>query len=142
MIDDKLIDAHQWVIDETQKKPGWWAEQAIMAATALDLVRQVLKWEGGWDAVVVLILLVVSALLVHACKNPAFLKTFGEAKYIRCFFMGMIAYRIYMMFTQPETGIYLLECFSSIFMLSFYYFAACNDPKPPKRKEKLVPKFA
>jgi len=35
-----------------------------------------------------------------------------------------------------------LQTLSSSLMGSFYYFAACDEPKPPKRKEKLVPTLA
>lgn len=142
MIDTKLIAAHQWVIDETQKKPTWWAEQVIMGATSLDIVHKVLTWNSGWDAVMLLLILVITAMLVHATKNPVFFKSIGESKRIRMFFLSFVVYHCATLFLEKDLAMNLLQTISTMFMGSYYYFAACEDPKPPKRKEKLVPTLA
>ncbi len=143
MIDTKLIAAHQWVIDETQRKPGWWAEQVIMAGTAMEIVRKVVTWEGGWDAALLLLVLIVCALLVGAARQPPLLKSIGQSMWIRGFFIGLSALHIFTLFTEPgKVALNVLELVSSLCMLSYYSFAACDDPKPPKRKEKLVPTAA
>lgn len=142
IIDTKIIDAHQWIVDQTQKKPGVCAEQAIMAATAVDIVHRVITWKSGWDAVMLLIVLIIAAALVHATKNPVFFKSLGESMYIRIFFLGFVAFHVSLLILEDNVAINLLKMFSTIFMGSFYYFAACDEPKPPKRKEKLVHNLA
>ena len=142
MIDTKLIAAHQWVVDETQKKPGWWAEQAIMAATTLEIVRRVVTWESGWDAVLLLLCLVVCAMLVHASRNPILLKSIGTSTWVRPFFLILVVLQLFTLPAGESIAVELIELISSIGMLSYYCFAACDDPRPRKRKEKLVPTAA
>jgi hypothetical protein len=143
MIDTKLIAAHQWVIDETQKKPGWWAEQVIMAGTAMEIVRKVVTWDSGWDAVLLFLVLVVAALLVSAARQPILLKSIGTSTWIRPFFLGLTALHLFTLFAEPgKLALNMLELVAALCMLSYYCFAACDDPKPPKRKEKLVPTAA
>lgn len=142
MIDTKLIAAHQWIVDETERKPGWWAEQAIMASITLDIVLRVATWSSGWDAVLLLLSLIIGAVLVHAARNEAFLKSLGESRGIRAFFLGLIAFQLFILFTEEKVVYNLMRVVSSIGMVSFYYFAACDAPRPKKRKEKLVPTVA
>jgi hypothetical protein len=56
--------------------------------------------------------------------------------------MALLAFRAVMLFLDERTGIALLDLISTATMLSYYCFAACDDPRPPKRKEKLVPTAA
>lgn len=141
MIEDKLIAIHQWIIDETQKKPGWWAEQVIMAATLFEIVRKLLTWKSGWDAVMLLICLVTSTFLVMSARNEAELKIFN-LKWARGLFLSILVFQIYMLFTTSQVAINILDVLSATFMLSFYCFAACDAPRPKKRKEKLVLRMA
>lgn len=142
MIDTKLIAAHQWVVDESQKKPGWWAEQAVMGATAMELVHSVLTWDSGWDAIVVLLVLIVAPLLVHAARTPHILKSLGQSTWVRGLFLGLVALDAFTLFATDQIGINVIDLLGTVLMLSYYCFAACDDPKPPKRKEKLVPTAA
>lgn len=138
MIDTKLIKAHQWVVDVTEKKPGWWAENSIMAATAFDLVRNVLTWDSGWDAVILLLCLVCCTGLVYAARNEVLLKAAGDSKWIRGFFVGVVAFQVFTLFVNNHIAIDILDVLSATLMLSYYCFAACQGPRPRKRKEKLV----
>jgi hypothetical protein len=142
MIDTKLIAVHQWIVDESQKKPGWWAEHVMLAATCLDIVRRVLTWKSGWDAVTLLITLIVATVLVKAARHEVLLKSIGDSKWIRGFFLGLVALQLFFLFTTDQVGVNLLDVGAAIFMLSYYCFAGCDAPRPRKRKEKLVLKLA
>jgi hypothetical protein len=142
MIDTKLIEAYQWIVDESQKKPGWWAEHAIMAAVTIDIVRRVITWKGGWDAVILLLVMVMAVLLVHAARNPPFLRQLGSSTAIRSLFLVIVILRVCILFGSDQISIHLMDLVGSTAMLSYYCFAACDDPRPKKRQEKLVPNAA
>jgi hypothetical protein len=142
MIDDKIIAVYQHIVDESEKKPGWWSEQSIMAATTLDIVIRVLNWSSGWDAVMLLICMVVAAMLVKVARNEVFLKSISSNFSIRAFFLGLIAFQAFVMFTSDTMLYELMRMITSIFFVSYYYFACCENPRPKKRKEKLVPTAA
>lgn len=138
MIDEKLIAAYQWIIDTSQIKSRWWAEQSVMALTAIDIVRRVVTWKSGWDAVWLLIGLMSSAILIMLTRNEAQFKSLGEWTGLRLLMVCFSIYHLIDVLRGDNMAMSILLCLSSMGMTSFYYFAACTDPKPRRKKEKLV----
>ncbi|WP_407305818.1 hypothetical protein [Acinetobacter sp.] len=138
MIDRKLIDAYQWVVDASQKKPGWWAEQVMIGTTVIDIMLRVTGWNSGWDAVLLLMTLMFGTILIALARNEAMLETLGSSTtWIRPFFLGVNAFQLTHLIMAP-TSRAALQLVSGLLFMSFYYFAACENPRPKKRKEKLV----
>lgn len=142
MIENKLIAIHQWIIDATQKKPGWWAEQTIMGATAIDMVKLALTWDGVWSAVSLIMILLCATGGVLVARNESSLKLVGASFIVRRFFIALVVYQVYLLFTSKQVSINILEVLSVLLVLSYYCFAACEAPRPKKRKEKLVLRVA
>lgn len=141
MIDRKLIELHQWIVDSTEKKPRVWAEQMGYGYTVTSIVHEVLKWESGWDAVLLLLALVVGAGMVIVSKNEVALKGMGQSTWIRPFLLAMNFVSIVTLIMGTKYSS-VLGSLSGVLMLSYYYFAVCENPRPKKRKEKLVLKTA
>lgn len=138
MIDEKLIAAYQWIVDTSQIKPRWWAEQSIMALTAIDIVRRVVTWKSGWDAVWLFIALTSSAILIMWTRNEVQFKSLGEWKFLRVLMLSFSIFHFVEVWIADDTAMSILLWLSSTGMTSYYYFAACTEPKPRRRKEKLV----
>ena len=78
-------------------------------------------------------------MLVAAARNEVLLKSIGQTKWIRGFFLALVVLNLFTLFTAvKDIGIEVLELLTATFMLSYYCFAACENPRPKKRKEKLV----
>jgi len=137
MLDDKLIAAHQWVVDVSEKKPGWWAEQTAWVYTVATIVARVLVWKGGWDAVMLFVGLIVGSGMVMGSRNEAVLKSLSQTSWIRMFFASFTIFSgtIWLLDFKSQSFLYFV---SSCMMLSYYCFAACQPPRPRKRKEKPV----
>lgn len=136
-MDKKLISLHQWIVDETERKPGWWGEQVLLPSTIVAIITRVIRWNSGFDAVFLLLTLFVGAFGIMAARNEALFKQFGEAVWVRGVFLGLIAINVFALFVQ-FSGLNVLDIISCTLFASFYYFAACENPRPKKRKEKLV----
>lgn len=141
MFDAKIVSMYQWIVDTTEKKPGWWAEHVIIGSTMLNIVTRVLKWENNWDMLMLLISLTVGALLVFTARNEAQLKHISSTGWIRPFLLGCSAMGLSILIMKP-TPIHGLDLISTVLFASYYYFGACENPRPKKRKESFVRKFA
>ena len=138
MLDSKLLAAHQWIVDTSEKKPGWWAEQVIIPNTVVNIVSRVLRWEpDGWSSAMLVLTILVGALLVVAARNEAMLKTLGTGVWFRVFLVGITLYSIVLMILKPS-GIHGLDIVATALATMYYYFAACENPRPKKRKEKKL----
>ena len=140
MIDSKLIAMHQWIVDETEKKPTWWAEQVIWPAFTIDMVVRVLTWKSSWiDMLIMFFLLTFGALLITAARNESMLKQLGQSVAIRMMLLALLAFHIGTLFVAMR-GVSMLYVVSGALTVSYYYFAACEAPRPKKRKQLVLQK--
>lgn len=138
MIDKKLLAAHQWVVDASERKPGWWAENVAYPITGLHVAPILLRLDSGWDGVAVLLLLALGACLISAARSESFLATLGADQSIRVIVLLLIAWDAFRLFVEPS-GDRFARLIAGVIMMSYYYFAACKPPRPKNRKQRLVP---
>lgn len=142
MIDKKLIDLHQWIVDTSQKKPAWWAENLAWAYVAFGIIGYFLVkgsesniftahifWAG--------ILLIAGGALVFISRVPAFFSMLGTKKFIRVLFACDAVLRLLSLMHKPENwrAAYLI---SSVLLLSYFYFTACQAPRPRHRRQAVA----
>jgi hypothetical protein len=139
MIDKKIIDAHQFLIDVSERKPTWWAENIAWAYVAfgfigLVLVRSIrpqlflidLFWTG--------IILIAGGAMVCISRVPAFFSMVGARNFIRAIFWVDLAMRIISLFSSAENW-KVAYMINSALLLSYLYFCACKPPRPRKRRQ-------
>lgn len=138
MLDNKIISMYQWIVDTTERKPNYLAEQVMWPSVVVDLVIRALTWKGRFmDGFILLLILSVGALLISAARNEAWFKRLGDGAWIRMLFLGLVMGHVITLAIMPS-GIGFLHIISTTLVGSYYYFAACEAPRPKKRKEKLV----
>ena len=136
MFDQKIIDLYQWIVDTTQKKPGWLGEQVMTFATVINIVSRLLKWDSNWDALFLLMDLTCAVFLISASRSEASFKMFSGAFFIRGFMLGAFTMEIFSLIIKPSP-LHALDVAGTIFFGSYYYFSACQNPRPKKRKQKV-----
>lgn len=141
IIDDKLIGAHQWIVDTTEKKPTWCAEQSAYLNALVTIASSVITWEDGWDLALLCLMMIIAALLVFSTKNEAVFKRFSEAHWVRGLFIAFTVINTFSL-VQAPSGLGFLHLIGTVTMGMYYYFACCEAPRPKKRKEKVVLKAA
>lgn len=142
MIDEKLISAHQWVVDTSEKKPEWWAENLAWAYVAFGVIGYFLLkstdsnpfsayifWTG--------LLLIAGAMMVVFARTPALFAMMGTKKIMRVLFGADLVFRIVMFFSHPEhwRAAYMIN---SALLVSYCYFSACQAPRPRHRRRAVV----
>lgn len=136
MVDEKVIEAHQWVVDESERKPAWWVEQTAWAFIAADLVGIALLWHSGWDVFLVAISLVVGTAMILGSRNPALLSaSAARAKPFRLFFIAMAAYKLACLVVGPNIGL-AAHLLANLLLMSCQYFCACKPPRPRKPRTR------
>jgi hypothetical protein len=139
MIDQKVMDAHQWVVDETERKPAWWAEQTAWAYAAIGLVSDALTWDGGWDVLFLALNLVVAAACILVARAPTCLSSVGaSAGFSRAILWGLVALRLFGMAFAPDPAI-AARLLHAMLGLSFLYFAGCKPPRPRAPRRQVAP---
>lgn len=135
MIDQKIINAHQWVVDESERQPAWWAEQTAWAFIAADITAAALSWENTRDIVVVVLCLIVGTAMIVTARNAALLASLSERMMPhRMTFLALLGYQVYQIVNEL-TVTRAAHLLASVLLLSSYYFAACKPPRPRKRRQ-------
>lgn len=137
MLDEKIIQLYQWIVDTTEKKPQWLAKQVAMVYLIPEAMARIVGWESGWDAVWLLVTMVVAGSMVYATYDESLFKVFGDSPWARPVLLCVIISQL-ATFAMVSSGRSFLFIIGGIGMLSYYGFAACEGPRPKKRKEKLV----
>lgn len=138
MIDEKVIAMHQWIVDESERQPAWWAEQAAWAFGAVGLVTDALTWTSGWHFVAAALNLSAATLCIFASRTPVFFERISvNGGPARAIFWAIFAMRLGFLIVEPDasrTARVLHEACG----LSFLYFASCKPPRPRKRRQVVV----
>lgn len=135
-LDEKIIQAYQWIVDTTEKKPQWLAKQVAMLYLIPEAMARIVNWQSGWDAVWLLVTMMVAGSMIYATHVEPLFRSFGNSFWARPVLLGLIVGQI-IVCTMAPTGRSFLFIIGGIGMLSYYGFAGCEAPRP-KRKEKLV----
>lgn len=140
MIDQKMIAAHQWIVDESERQPGWWVEQTAWAYIATDITATALKLDSVWDIVAVACTLALGRLMILLSRSPALMASIGASDLslgVRFTLFALDVYYIVRLFMEPniERAAFVL---SSVLLLSCNYFVACKPPRPRKRRQTVA----
>jgi hypothetical protein len=137
MIDEKLIAAHQLVVDESERQPAWWAEHTAWAFLATHLTASLLLWKGGWDILSAVFGLVLGTTVIYATRSPVLLAMLGsKGKFLRLTLLALIVYYVVKLIMDPSISL-ASSILSMLLLLSSDYFAACQPPRPRKRSRSV-----
>lgn len=128
----------QTVVDISQRKPEWWAQQSLIATLVLECIRQVVFIKpSDWIAYALLFLgaLCLAGMWLFTL-SPALLAYAGSDRRLRAMLVVLSLFRIPVLFTAPERAVIGLVCDACY--LSFFYFAACKPPRPRVPRSKLA----
>jgi hypothetical protein len=134
MIDQKVMAAHQWVIDKSQRTPAWWDEHLAWAFGIFNAIAYILANSGNIQPFWLGIIVFASAGMFWISREPFLLSFVGSKDLIRWFFWVDFLTRTIQCAKDPTNwrAAYLL---SAIVILLFLYFAACKPPHPRKHRE-------
>jgi hypothetical protein len=85
--------------------------------------------------------LTIGVALVWTPRNEAQLKQISSRTWVRPFLLGCVTAGVAFLFIKP-TPIRVLDLIGVVLFTSYYYFGACENPRPKKRKESFVRKMA
>jgi hypothetical protein len=138
----------QWLVDFSQRRREWWVEQCAYALLVFGIVRWVMRDHNGWATFVLIINVCLSALFVAHARIPVLLSYLQAAG--RTFRIILLVSEMFLLglailgvFINPETSArFLLNVLSDFTFISIYYFAACEPPAPPRKREETKLGFA
>ena len=133
-----IAGPYQAIVDLSQRKPAWWAQQSLIATLVMEGIRQVVFIKpAGWFAYTMLFLVVLClAGMWVFTLSPALLAQAGSDRRLPAFLVVLSLFRIPVLFTAPERAVIGLVC--DVCYLSFFYFAACKPPRPRLPRSKLA----
>jgi hypothetical protein len=138
MIDQKIIATYQFVVDETERSPGWWAEQTAWAFIAADVVATALTWKGGWDILWVALTLIFGTSMIICSRDPVQLALIGaNGKFQRLGLVALVVIFATLLVFVPSINI-ASDLLSTFLFSSTQYFAACQPPRPRKRRQTVA----
>lgn len=135
MIDRKIIAMHQWIVDESERKPAWWVEQLAWAFIAAQIAASAFTWKGGWDVLWLAISLIFGTVTIIIARSPALLSTSKmNSPSSRQLMLAISIYLIVGLLVNPDAGRFA-HLLGMLLMTSWHYFAACEPPRPKKRRQ-------
>jgi hypothetical protein len=143
-LDARLIALHQWVVDATQASPMSLARQCCVLGFTATLVRWAALGATSWAAAVVMGACVILFILT---LSPPLFRFVGAEFWLRCFFVAgvavdavILAAALILRAPSDTVARFSLACLSDLAVASFYYFAACQPPRPrvPRPRGRLV----
>lgn len=150
VIDVKLLGAYQAVVNLFQRKREWWVEQCAY----LMAVLFALMWgasEKGWLETIGLFGGLLYAMTTfYEARLPVYFERLRAAvnfrHYLLVFFLACWAFDFAVLTFAPEEvdgiGRLLVSWIGRIALLSPSYFAACEPPAPPRKREQKKLEFA
>lgn len=129
-IDQYVIHLHQQAVDNLQRRPVVLAKAATVLYAAAAAIR-VMETEDG---VLLGLSLLCAATMAATNRSESWFASVGSVYWIRVFMLAMLAADT--VFNLFKDDINFAGYLMTLSLVSYYYFAACKPPKPPKRKEK------
>jgi len=131
-LDAYVIHLHQQVVDTLQRRPVQIAKvvtATYIAASAIDLVNRP-------DPVLITLYPVLAVLMLLSCSVEHWYARLNDASFTRLLLFVLLAGEV--LSNAFKAQVNFASFINSVCITSFYYFAACTPPKPPKRKEKFA----
>ncbi len=136
-LDTWLIDnPYQGLVDISQRKPTWWAQQCVLGSLVMFVIQFVLFPQPGvWKPYAFLgVNTITLSVLWLATLSPALFAWIGAARPVRCFILVLLLTNLYI--DEPTRDVLVL--FGNFGVTSVYYFAACKPPRPRVPRTKLA----
>ncbi len=144
--DARLIAAHQWVVDLTQRQPAWLARQCVILGVLSTLVRWVTF--GPASAWSTALLALAFLLMVGVTYVPTWFHATsfidGPLRVALAMWLvieGSVLLLALALSAPPDIVARLaLSTVNDITLISFYGFAACRPPRPraPRPQGRLA----
>lgn len=137
MIDKPVLDFHQWIVDLTQKKPRWCAQQAFYLMALFTCFK--IFWERPSIAYIFVCSFVLTLLWVLLrFRTDDRLSSIGSMRMLLWVFPVLDLIRMFNGHTDAGNAAQLA---SDVMFVAVYYFCSCKPPKPRLPKTKLVPQL-
>lgn len=135
MIDSRVISLFQRIVDQSERQPAWWVEQTAWAYVAAAIVATIHTNDGIWQVIGVAGALALATALIWSSKKPSLLAASASAvKPFRLGFLVLIGCNAVSLILHTNSG-RAAQLLSSVLLTACYYFAACNPPRPRRRRQ-------
>lgn len=143
-IDSRLIAAHQWLVDLTQRAPAWLARQCCLLGFVAVAIRYAIMGHALWAAAVTMI---AFAGIAAITLSPGWFHSMGRDLWLRSIFLAVLAIDVALLLLAlllpvPHETVarFTLGCLPDLCLVAFHYFAACQPPRPraPRPRGRLV----
>jgi hypothetical protein len=137
MTDQKVKAGFQWLVDESERQPAWWAEQVAWASVPFGVIACVLVQPDNGDWIGVAIIFLAGALAIIATRVKALFSMLGSAGFGRALIWVGLLVRLSLFVANPA-GWKVAFIINESLLLSFLYFAACKPPRPRRRRQAVA----
>lgn len=133
-LDARIIAAHQWVVDLSQRQPAWCARQCAL----LGAVCAVL-WPHFTDVSLLSAAVALVGFLVLSATSllPGAAAAVGAVTWIRILFLLVVVLDFALLLLialavlSADTTRFAFSMAIDLAWCGYYYFAACHPPRPP-----------
>lgn len=126
----------QWIIDTSQRQPQWWcmrcAELMLVCSILWFLLKEGITGEDAFDGA---LLLIVALFVNMLSQSAAMVARLGKIPQGLVLLLWLLAL---MSLLYIDSAAMLADRVYALAWASFYSFAACKPPAPPKHKPRLA----
>lgn len=142
--DARLIAAHQWVVDLTQRQPAWLARQCCLLGLITVAVRYAIMGHALWAAAVTVLAFTALAVLT---LSPGRFHGGCSGFWLRLLFLltlcidtGLLLLALLLPVPAETVVRFTLGCLPDLCLIAFHYLAACKPPRPrvPRPRGRLA----
>jgi hypothetical protein len=134
-----IASPFQWLVDAIGKKREWWVEQCAYAYLVCGLMDSLVFFRGEHQRWVLAgLTLIVAGFILLDAKVPALLERTAGLHNWRRGFLVLWLVNLPLDLVREMPGA-VVGIFAVTAMVSSYYFAACQPPRPRQPRRKLAP---
>lgn len=143
-LDARVLAAHQWAVDFTQRAPVWLARQCCLLGLVVLAVRWATVGVSPWAAALLALAL---CLLAAFTLTPALLRSVTGWRPLRILLLAVLALDALLLMAGAAYGFparalasFAIASLADLATASFYYFGECRPPRPraPRPRGRLA----
>lgn len=139
-IDRAVLRAHQWVVDLTQRPAAWFVAHCAVGDLFMHFARFVAGEDKGfWEWLILFLCLLCDTWIYLLARSSVstVLKAWS-APWFRVTFLALVVSYLCLFFVRgmpsPALGFSFV---AEVLTTAIWYFAGCDEPAPPRRREQL-----